>query len=114
MKYAVKITEYRVRWVDAKDSGYVFHAHHDELDAMSVSGKSAMFYDSEGLTSDNRENTAGWENMNQLVAMYRNNGLNFNRKVTQTNASMIDSVGSVLITYDTVVYRGYFQSFSIR
>ena len=42
IKYASKITEQRVRWTGMTPA-YIFHAHHDELDTLSASGKSAMF-----------------------------------------------------------------------
>ena len=114
IRYAIKISESRVRWVDASDSGYIFQAHHDELDTISMNGVSALFYDDGGLTSDNREISLAWENINQLLAIYRNNGLNYNNKITQNNNAMINSVGNVLITYDGCLFKGNFLNFNIN
>jgi len=114
LRYAVKMSENRVRWIDARDSGYVIQVHHDELVTISVSGVSGMFYTESGLTSDDRESSIAWENINQLLATYRNNGINYNNKITVNNAAMINSVGRVIITYDGTIYRGNFNSFNFN
>lgn len=108
-----KVVESRVRWTDKRDSGFVFHAHHDELDAIAVTGKSALFYTDNGLVSRQRSRTIGWENAQQLLAVYRNNGMNFNPKPNSRSSSLISSVGSVRITYDLTSYSGHFTSFSV-
>jgi len=110
-KFAPKVSETRVRWYDRRESGYVFDVHHDELTVLSASGKSAMFYTNLGITSEDREQTVGWENIQHLVALYRNNGMNFNSKPNLK--SLINSVGRVVITYDAFIYRGSFDSFSL-
>lgn len=112
LKFTPKVTEARTRWTDRRQSAYIFHAHHDELDMLSAAGKSAMFYDSNGLTSGNRTESLAWDNIQKLLAIYRNNGMNFNSKPNSIS-SVIDFVGRVVITYDGYIYRGSFESFSI-
>lgn len=113
LKFVPKVSEIRTRWIDRSESGYIFHTHHDELDVLTASGRSAMFYTSRGLTSAERERTLGWENIQQLVAVYRNNGMNFNKKPNRRGTGVIDSVGRVLIIYDGYLYRGSFESFTL-
>lgn len=113
LKFVPKITEARVRWTDRRDSGYILQAHHDELDMLSASGRSAMFYTNRGITSSERARTVGWENIQHLLAIYRNNGMNFNPKPGRRGTNLIQSVGRVLIVYDEVIYRGSFESFSL-
>jgi hypothetical protein len=113
LKFTPKVTEHRVRWT-SQNIGYIFQAHHDELDTMTASGISAMFIGNEGITRENRIQTLAYENIQHLIAFYRNNGMNINRKPgSKLNPCMIDSVGRVVITYDNFVYRGQFLSLSI-
>jgi len=114
LKFAHKVTEQRVRWTDRKQSGYILHTHHDELDMMSASGKTAMFYTDKGLTSYNRKDSLAWENIQKFIAIYRNNGMNFNSTPGRRGSSVIDSVGRVLITYDGSIYKGSFESLTIN
>ena len=120
MKYTPKISEQRVRWSSSssqdvtQSTGYVFHAHHDELDVITASGKSAMFMSpGEGLTVKNRLSSTGFLNIEKLVAIYRNNGMNFNSKPdSYIRPAKIDSIGRVVIIYDGFVYKGHFTSFN--
>ena len=112
IKYAPKMIEQRVRWAGTSP-GYIFHVHHDELDVLTASGKSAMFMSNGGLTRTDRTDTLAYENIETLVAFYRNNGSNFNPKSNSTlNPAMINSVGRVTITYNGFLYKGHFISFS--
>lgn len=113
IKSTSKVTESRTRWTDRSDSAYVLQAHHDELDVLSASGKSAMFYSNKGITIDERTKSLGWENIQQLVAIYRNNGMNFSKKPGKQGSSVIQSIGRVVIAYDGYIYRGAFESFSL-
>jgi len=94
---------------------YIFHAHHDELDILTSSGRSAMFISNEkGLTRIDRTKTIGYENIEKLIAFYKNNGMNLNKKAdSHINPCSIDSVGSVIIGYDEFIYKGHFISFSV-
>jgi hypothetical protein len=114
IKCTPKVTESRLRNVDYRDGGYVLQAHHDELDILSASGKSALFYSNDGLTSDDRESSYGWRNIQQLLAIYKNNGMNMNSRPGRKGTALIDSVGKMLIVYDGFLYRGSFESFSIN
>ena len=113
VKFTPKVVEERVRWMSRSKSPYVLQAHHDELDVLSMGGTSALFYTNQGLTSQDRQQSVGYENIERLVAIYRNNGMNFNRKPNSRGMSVIDSVGRVVITYDEFIYRGSFDSFSL-
>jgi len=113
-KSTSKVVENRVRWVDRRDSGYILQTHHDELDVLSLSGRSALFYTDEGITSQDRERTLGWENIQHLLAIYRNNGMNFNRRPNSRGTNLIQSVGRVVISYDGYIYRGSFENFALN
>jgi hypothetical protein len=114
IKFASKVTEQRVRWIDKRESGYILHTHHDELDMMSASGKTALFYTDRGLTSFDRQDSLAWENIQKFIAIYRNNGINFNSTPGFRGSGVIDSVGRVMITYDGFIYRGSFESLTIN
>jgi len=119
-KFAPKISEQRVRWA-GNNPAYIFHAHHDELDVLTASGKSAMFMTNNGLSRKDRTDSKAYENIYQLVTIYRNNGKNLNRKPdsTQPNSygvvspALINSIGRVTITYNNFIYQGHFTSFSL-
>ena len=111
LKCTPKISESKVRQTDPNDSGYIFQYHHDELDVVSASGRSAMFYSDKGLTAYDRINSAGYNNIQQLIAVYRNNGKNFSRKPGKY--SLIESVGRVLLVYNEIIYKGSFENFSV-
>lgn len=114
IRFTSKITEQRVRW-SGLSSAYVFHAHHDELDVLNAAGKSAMFVSDKGITRFDRTNTLAYENIEKLVAIYRNNGMNLNSKPGSTSKSspcVIDSIGRVIISYNGFIYKGHFISFS--
>lgn len=113
IKYTPKIIEQRVRWT-TQNIPYIFHAHHDELDIMSCSGKSAMFISDKGITRVDRVKTLAFENIEDLIAIYRNNGTNRNKKPNSSiNPSTIDSVGRVSISYDNFIYKGHFLNLTI-
>jgi hypothetical protein len=114
IKYASKITEQRVRWTGLLNPAYIFQAHHDELDVITATGKTAMFMTTEkGLTRVDRRNTLAYENIEKLIAMYRNNGANYNTKPNSTiSPCAIETLGRVIISYDGFVYKGHFTNFS--
>ena len=114
IKYAPKITEQRIRWTGLNGNvPYVFHAHHDELDTLTASGKSAMFMTDKGITRVDRTDSLAYENIQKLVDVYRNNGMNLNKKTNSVIAPCaINSVGRVVISYDGFMYKGHFINFS--
>jgi hypothetical protein len=113
IKFQSKVTEQRIRWSGSNNSGYVFQAHHDELDTISAEGISAMFISDKGITRQERTLTLAYENFEHLLAMYKNNGINYNKKPGNSiSPCMIDSIGRVAMTYDGYIYRGSFLSFN--
>lgn len=111
VRFTSKVTPTRVRWTTRNDSPYILQHHHDELDTMTMTGKSAMFYTNRGITAQDRTRSLAWENIQKLLAIYRNNGLNYNRKPGREG--IITTVGRVLIVYDGFIFQGSFQTFSI-
>ncbi|MDD5649715.1 MAG: hypothetical protein PHF86_04745 [Candidatus Nanoarchaeia archaeon] len=113
-KSVSKILEQRVRWTGG-NIPYIFQVHHDELDVLISSGKSAMFFSNEkGLTRIERIKTAGYENIEKLIAIYRNNGTNRNTKPNGSiNPCTIETIGRVILSYNEFIYRGHFTSFSV-
>ena len=113
IKFTPKIMEQRTRWA-GNNVPYIFQAHHDELDTLSATGKSGMFFsDEKGLTRIERRESYSFENLSKLIAIYRNNGTNRNTKPNSyINPCMIDSVGRVVLSYNAYIYRGHFTSFS--
>jgi hypothetical protein len=119
IKFAPKISEQRTRWTGA-NSAYIFHAHHDELDVITASGKSAMFMTDNGLSRKDRTDSVAYRNIHKLVAIYRNNGKNVNKKPDSTQNSfgvvspaLINSIGRVVLNYNDFMYEGHFINFSL-
>jgi hypothetical protein len=112
-KYSSKLQETKGRFGnDRRDTGYIMQVAHDELDVISAECRSAQFYDDGGLTYKNSHRSIAYENFAQLLAIYRCNGMNYTRQGTTQGASLIQSVGKVLIIYDGSIYKGFFDSFS--
>lgn len=109
LNFASKITKNKVRRTYHYEIGYVFEYHHDELDTMNVSCSTALFYNSKyGLTNQNLKQTYAYDQFQKLLAIYRNNGRNFDKKYDE----LINSIGRVLIQYDNIQYIGSFDEFS--
>ena len=114
-----KVTQSRNRPTTRDVGAFMLNFSFDELDTLTCSGKTAMFYSSTGLTTDNARDSLGYRNFDSLVQIYRNNGRNYVSRpknvsplVTGGNG-IIKSVGRVIIAYDDVIYRGCFDSLSI-
>ena len=102
-----KVTPQKVR-ANQVTTGYVVQHAFDELEVMNVSGITAMMYHpSLGLTAKSAKTTIGYDQWAKLLALFRNNGVNFNSK-----EDVIASVGRVAILYDGIEYRGSFDDFS--
>jgi hypothetical protein len=113
LKHTTKISEQRVRLTEVS-SAYIFQAHHNELDLLSASGKSAMFVSDMGITRVNRSKTHAYENIERLMSIYKNNGTNNNSKSNSSvDPCTIGSIGRVSITYNGFIYKGHFTSFSL-
>jgi len=108
LNFTNKINPQRVR-SNPLTGGYSVQHAHSELDLMSVTGLTAMmYYPTLGLTSKYSRYTAGYDQWQKLLAIFRNNGVNFNSKQDH----IIDTVGRVGIYYDSVNYFGCFDDFS--
>jgi len=110
--FTSKVSSSRTRLRNSETNPYILQHHHDELDTLSASGMSALFYSNKGLTTNERTKTLGYENIQKLISIYRNNGLNYDRRAGRIS-SLIKSVGSVLLTYDGSIFQGSFISLNI-
>lgn len=116
IKFTPKVMEQRVRWTGLGNaSPYIFQVHHDELDVLTASGRSAMFMiEDVGLSRIQRKDSYAYKQIEDLVSLYRNNGVNRNKKAnSSTRPCAIDSVGRVKISYNEFMYTGHFSSLSI-
>jgi len=96
--------------------GWVVEHWGEELDTLSVSGRTGafvvgnLFESRSGLTRIYARNSAAYQNLMALYLIYKNNGYNYE---THYDRRRINSVGTVNITYDWTTYKGSFRSFSI-
>ena len=107
IKESTKISPIRVRQTNSKTKGYILHAHHDDLSDLTMSGKSAMFYNESGAAIENFQNSLAWNNIQNFLALYRNNGFNYNDYAGYYGRSHIKSIGHVEIIYDDSIYKGH-------
>lgn len=96
--------------------GFVEEHWPEELDTVSSSGTTAMFYtdkrdtyNAPGLTVLDRRNSEAYANFQTLVNIYRNNG-----KVYDTKRTSIKRIAKVRMHYNEKVYEGHFTSFTIK
>lgn len=116
-----RITQSRKRSTSRDAGAYLHNFAYDELDVLSCSGTSAMFYGSNGLTVQTRKDSLGYRNLKSLIEIYRNNGRNYFTRPGSTGIlsqvsggdSIIKSVGRVIIAYDDTIYQGTFDSFKL-
>ena len=118
--FSKRVVQSRTRATSRDRGAYIYQFNFDELDTMTCSGTSAMFYGKKGLTNAVRSDTLGYKNLKSLVEVYRNNGRNYVNRIYKQAPTLetggdglIDSVGRVIIAYDDVVYRGSFDSFTV-
>lgn len=117
--FTKKIGSSRIRPKSRDQAAYIHHFDYDELDTIQCSGKTALFYGNNGLTTDRRIDSLGYRNFRSLVEIYRNNGRNyntnrFNDPLVTGGTGLIKSVGRVIIAYDDMIYKGSFDSFTIN
>jgi hypothetical protein len=116
--FTKKVTQSRSRPSTRDFGAFVYNFSFDELDTLTCSGQSAMFYANNGLTTTFRKDSLGYRNFNSLVQIYRNNGRNYVTRPSNDSplvtggSGLIKSVGRVIIAYDDVIYRGSFDSFN--
>ncbi len=61
-----------------------------------------------------RNYSAAWQNFQSLYLFYKNNGGLYTKDLSSSNqAQNLSLVGSVYIYYDSILYIGAFDSFSI-
>lgn len=90
--------------------GWVEFHGGDELDTINVSGVTSAFVDSGGRLVDisqGRYKSEGWKEYNEFVNLFRNNGSRFDLR------GQIYQVGQVVLSYDTGIYLGLFESLNI-
>jgi len=116
--FTKKISSDRSRATIRNIAAYTYNFDYDELDVMTCSGSSAIFYGIRGLTTSGRTiNTLAYKNVKSLVEVYRNNGRNYNTSVRRSapmvtgGSGLIKSVGRVIIAYDNIIYKGSFDTF---
>lgn len=82
----------------------------DEQDKLSANGKIGAYYTNKtGLTRYYRRDSHSYQQLMHLYIFYSNNGYIYET----TNKNRISLVGSVKITYDTEVWVGQFDSFTM-
>lgn len=106
--FAPKITKTKVRRSHRGEAGYSLEHHHDELDTLSVSCNTALnYHPTRGLTDDNMNQVMSYDHTQKLLAIYRNNGRNYDTK----QDGIVNSLGRVVIQFDNVHYYGSFDDF---
>lgn len=93
----------------------------DQQDKISGSGKVAAFFaldnndaNGPGITRWARNYSASWQNFQSLFELYRSNGALFlSDDTTMGMYQNLSMLGSIYIYYDTVIYIGSFDSFSV-
>lgn len=89
--------------------GFIEEHWGEQLDSLSASGTTRSFFGPNGLTNQNRRDTEGYKEFEQLVNIYRNNGSIYNERTGQIVAQ-----GTIVMNYDDYIYQGYFETFSIK
>lgn len=88
--------------------GFIEEHWGEQLDSLSASGETGSFFGPLGLTNANRRDTEEYEKFEQLLSMYRNNG-----SIYDTRSGKIVAQGSIVMNYDSCIYDGYFDNFSV-
>lgn len=119
LDFTKKVVQNRNRPSIRDKAAYILNYDFDELDVMSCSGTSAMFYGNYGLTAFQRTNALAYRNFRSLIEIYRNNGRNYHTRLNNNSlltggSGLIKSVGRVIIAFDDNIYRGSFDSFSVE
>lgn len=121
--FTSKFSNDRTRWDEnsAANGGYITQFHHDELTTIDMSGKSALFYTKDGLNGKagstdvdglTRMDTVGYQEMQKLVAIYRNNGMRKSSVIDQYSPK-IKYMKDLYLYYGNYLYTGFFMSFNL-
>lgn len=93
---------------DRTRHGYVFQAWGEEQPKITFSVKCGAYYSwARGVQRASRADSASWQNLMSLFALYRNNGYIYDT-VGQSNAHHL--VGALSIQYDQNIYYGHMDS----
>lgn len=91
-------------------NGHIIEHWGEDQDKLSANGKIGAAYTTKtGLTRYFRRNAASYQQLMHLYIMYRNNGYIFE----VMDPRRISLVGRVQITYDTEVWIGHFDTFTM-
>jgi hypothetical protein len=100
-------------------NGHIIEHWGDEQDKISASGRVAGFYavdavrgNGPGLTRTARNYSASWQNFQSLYMLYRNNGAMYLSDY-QGDKDNLSLVGSIYLYYDSILYIGSFDTFTI-
>jgi hypothetical protein len=100
--------------------GFVREFWGEQLGSLTASGRTAIFYDDNGLTNSNMRNSEGYQNFIRLLNIYKNNGKEYvNEKdprllATKGNKNRISKANLVIMIYNGKQYYGYFDSFGYK
>ena len=90
--------------------GHIIEHWGNDQDRLSANGKMGGFYTNKtGLTRYFRRNSAAYQQLMHLYLIYRNNGYIYETQ----DPRRIGLVGRVQITFDTEIWIGHFDSFSM-
>jgi len=97
--------------------GWVVEHWGEELDSITVNGRTGGFYvgnflfeEKAGLTRLQAQNSAAYQNLMALYLIYKNNGYNYEK---QFDRRRINSIGNIRLYYDWTVYFGSFRNFRL-
>lgn len=111
LNYQPLINETRTR------GGFIQEFWGEQLTSLSATGRTAMFYDDDGITNRNSRATESYAEFIRLVNIYKNNGKDYTNETTlasKANPNRISSYGSVIMTYMNSQHKGYFENFVFK
>jgi hypothetical protein len=101
--------------------GFIHEFWGEQLTTLSASGKTALFFDDDGLTNKNSRSTESYQYFMTLLNLYKNNGKGYYTSfktgsdspvALRANPTKITSLGVVSMVFDKKQYDGYFESFT--
>ena len=88
--------------------GFIEEHWGEQLDTLSASGRTGQFIGDKGLTNVKSRTTKSYREFEKFVSMYRNNGTLYDEGTGAILAQVF-----VVMNYDSAIYNGYFENFSI-
>ena len=92
--------------------GFVQEFWGEQLTSISGAGRTAMFYNDNGLTVADAKASEAYHNFIRLVNIYKNNGKVYTPSAA--NVNRISAVGTVILSYVEKQYEGFFESFNLK